>query len=239
MRKIYTLLASLVLAFLCIAADGSKKPLKPIAKLTVHGIAEPSDVCRSPQGKYYMVSDNGYAYETDSAAHVLKKLDTDGADFEGVFADDQFVYVVQEMNSEILKVNQATNKVERIYSLPYHGPRNKGFESITFIPDTKHFLMVTERDPIIIFEMDENFNVLKQTTLKKYHDISSATYHNGKLYLLSDEDRCVLVMNPVSFDIEKTYHLNILNPEGIAFDGAGHMMIVSDDLAKLFYFNLP
>jgi hypothetical protein len=48
-----------------------------------------------------------------------------------------------------------------------------------------------------------------------------------------------LVMNPISFDIEKTYYLNIMNPEGITFDGAGHMMIVSDDMAKLFYFNLP
>jgi uncharacterized protein YjiK len=202
-------------------------------------ISEPSDICYSAStNTYFAVSDGGYLYETDENGIILRKAPYSGLDFEGVFADSSYVYVMEEMTRTIIAFDKTTLSKTGIRRVNYHGARNKGYEAITYNEAKKCFVIITERDPVWIHELDENFLVKNEIQLKKVSDISAATFYQGKLYLLSDEDHCVLQVNPLTYSIEKKYKLNVINPEGICFAPDGTMKIISDDMGMLFNYRL-
>ena len=111
-------------------------------------IDEPSDIfCQENSNKYHIVSDNGYLHETNEIGEVLRTARFKGTDFEGVFKKDNIIYVVEEMLRKIYQFN--TNfELVKTTNTPYNGGRNKGFESITFIPERNSFLLISERDPV-------------------------------------------------------------------------------------------
>lgn len=236
-KKLFFVLFIVPIAIALVAAIPTAK-LKWIKKHNIK-ISEPSDICYSSNtNTYFVVSDGGYLFETDETGTILRKADYSGFDFEGVFADEKNVYVMEEMTRTIIIFDKATLQKTGIRRVSYHGARNKGYEAITYNEAKKCFVIVTERDPIWIHELDENFLVKNEVNFKKAADISAATFHNGKLYLLSDEDHCVLQLNPIDYSIEKKFKLGIINPEGICFAPDGTMKIMSDDMGILFDYKL-
>lgn len=208
--------------------------LKPIQKFRLN-IPEPSDITyASTTNTFFIVSDQGLLYETDSTGKILKKSAYKGLDFEGVYADSANVYVSEEMTRDIIQFDIHTLQKTGVRQLHYFGGRNKGFESITYNQAKNKFVVVSEKDPSKIFELDNNFLVTNKELIKKVADISSATYHNNLLWLLSDEDHTILVLDPKTYAVVKQYKLNILNPEGICFNAKGELMIISDDMQMLF-----
>lgn len=93
------------------------------------------------------------------------------------------------------------------------------------------------KNPVTIIEYNENFQVINQQIFKNIRDISSARWFNGYMYLLSDEDRCVLQCDPSTYEVKQTFHINVTNPEGISFDSSGKLVIAADDIQHLYYFN--
>jgi uncharacterized protein YjiK len=200
-------------------------------------IPEPSDVCLKPQKDgYYIVSDNGLLFETDLNWKVIRKADYQGYDFEGVYADAQYVYALEERSRQIVFFNPNTFKKVKSVEIPYAGGRNKGFESLTWNQRKMCFVSITEKDPTTLFEFDENFRQIAQYDFKIASDISAAQYHEGKLYLLSDEDRSIFRLNAETYELENSWKLNILNPEGLVFGPDGTLFVISDDLEKVYQF---
>lgn len=203
-------------------------------------IPEPSDITIAPDGKsFYIVSDDDAAvYQINLQGDVLRKSETLGIDLEGACARPDFLYVVDETPRKIYQLDYQNLTVQRTFHVPYAGGRNKGFESITYNEHKKCFVLITERDPIYIFELDNDFRQINEYRWNFSRDISATTFHNGFVYLLSDEDMTVFKCDSHDYRILERYKIDVHNPEGIVFEN-GQMLIVADDLERLYFFSEP
>ncbi len=237
--KIQLLLLPAILCAMSVAAQKAAH-LKPERVVSLD-IPEPSDISVTPDGKsYFIVSDNGLLFETDTEGKVIRKADYTGMDDEAVYADENNVYAIEEATRKIKIFDRATLKLKRTVNLPYAGGRNKAYESFTFNKTTNRYIAITEKDPSWLYELDLDFKVVNEVNISKIaRDFSSATFHDGALWLLSDEDRTVFKLDPVSFEVKASWIIPIINPEGIAFDHEGHMLIQSDDMKRLYFFKNP
>lgn len=215
---------------------GAQEKLQP-AKSILLDIPEPSDVCVSVTGKsLFIVSDNGGLYETDLNGKVLRSVLHDLVDTEGVYADEQFVYVVEERNRLIKKFSIADFELIQSIAVPYSGGRNKGFEGITKSKEG-NWLLFTESDPIWMFVLNNEFQIINQQKWEIEGDVSAASFYNKSLWLLNDEKATLMRVDSKKRSILQEYSLPVLNPEGICFLNDGTLLILSDDEARLYYFN--
>jgi len=214
--------------------------LKPAKSVSVT-IPEPSDICyNSKTDTFFIVSDTGVLYETDKDCKILKKQKQKGTDFEAVYSDENFVYAVDESNRTIYKYDIITFKLIKSIVIPYDGARNKGYEAFDFNKTTNKYALVTESNPVLLFELDTDFKITNQTDLSAVaSDISSARFYDGFLWLLSDEDMMLLKVNPLTYEVIKKWSLPVINPEGLAFDKEGNIVISCDDMQRVYYFNNP
>jgi len=214
--------------------------LQPEQKIYL-SIPEPSDICIHPNGKsLFIVSDNGYLFETNMDGTIIRQADYIGLDCEGVYADEHYVYVVEEFSRKIKVFDIQNLQLERTVLLEYNGARNSGYEAMTFNKAKNKFVLLTEKNPIYLFELDENLQRVNEIDLSHIsRDISAAAYHNNHLWLLGDEDRTVYQLNPLTYEVLKSWRLPVINPEGLTFDHQGNMLILSDDMQLLYYFKNP
>lgn len=219
---------------------GRDKPILLKHQAKIHlSIPEPSDICLNANNNgYWIVSDNGKLFETDLKGEIIKKAKLRGFDFEAVYASGDKVYVMEEMTRTIIILNAENLEVVERHQIPYSGGRNKGFESLTWNPVRERYVIVTERDPVFLYELNKDFQVTNQLEIENVSDISAATFAMNHLWLLSDEDHAILKLDPQSLKRIATYSIPVLNPEGICFY-KDKMMILSDDLNAIFQFLLP
>jgi uncharacterized protein YjiK len=236
--KNYILISLLFISF-SISAQ-KIKVLKPVKSIAV-AIPEPSDICYSSKtDTFYIVSDTGKLFETTIDGKIIRKVKQKDTDFEAVYADEKNVYAVDETNRNIYEYDSNTLNLNRIINVPYNGGRNKGYESFTFNTDKNKFILITEKDPIILFELDTDFKITKQIPLNGIaKDISSANYYNNFLWLLSDESMMLMKLNPNTYEVIEKWSLPVINPEGFAFDKKGNLLVTCDDMQRIYYFNNP
>jgi uncharacterized protein YjiK len=217
-------------------APQTRMTAKASHRLKVH---EPSDLCLTPDGKgFYMVGDEGALHRTDLQGNIVQTADRKGLDFEGVYAQGENLWVLEEMTRRIIQYDPDSLRPIRSLTVPYFGGRNKGFECLTYNPVRKVYVMVTERDPVRIYELDEQFRAVAEYPFPNVADISGATFANGELWLLSDEEAMVYAVNPATYVAHHQWPIKVLNPEGIALT-EDQLYIVSDDMATLYEFTLP
>ena len=228
----------ILLAINCMAQKASK--LKPTKWITTQ-IPEPSDLCfDSKSGNFFVVSDDGILFETDKEGKIIRKVKENDADFEAVYVDENNVYAVNERHRKIYVYNRVSLQKTKTITVPFGGGRNRAYEALTFNKTKNTFILVVEKDPITLLELDVNFNIINEIDLSKIaRDISAATFHNGHLWLLSDEDRSVFQLDATSYQVVEKWELPVINPEGLAFDNDGNLLITCDDMQRIYYFNNP
>lgn len=239
MKKI--LFSVALFSFASTAVFGQIKKIKPISSEKVE-VKEPSDLIVNPKNPktLYMVSDHGFLYETDFSGKILNKFKWNGIDTEAVYAEGNKVYAVEEFGRNINIFDADSKKKIRTINVPYNGGRNKAYEAFTFNPKKNVFVLLTEKDPVYLIELDEDFNKINQMKMKKLaSDISAATFYNDFLWLLSDEDKMVIKMNPETYEVLMRYEIPVYNPEGIAFTSDGKLLILSDNMQTLYQFENP
>ena len=232
---------SVVLVFSCTCLFAQDLKLKPTEKLSID-IPEPSDVALAHSGQsLFIVSDDGYLFETDLKGKVLRKAETyKGVDDEAVYADENYVYAVEEFSRTIKLFDLETLTLQRTYEMPYHGGRNKSYEAFTFNKARNRFLLITEKDPTYLFELDKSFEKINTIDISHIaRDISAATVYNGYVWLLSDEDRSIYKLNAETYEVLSQWEIPVLNPEGLTFDTNDNIIVISDAMRKIYYFNNP
>jgi len=181
-----------------------------------------------------------FIFETDLEGKIMRQIKQPNTDFEAVYTDNQFIYAIDENAPGYLCLRFDFPKKIRVVNVPYSGGRNKGYEAIAFNKSKNSFVVITERDPITLFELDANFKITNQIDLAAIaHDISSAYYYQDALWLLSDEDMMLLKLNPQTYEVLQKWALPVINPEGFTFDRDGNLIIACDDMQRLYYFNNP
>ncbi|MBI3232776.1 MAG: SdiA-regulated domain-containing protein [Bacteroidetes bacterium] len=201
-------------------------------------IDEPSDIALSSDGQFfYIVSDKGSLYKTNLEGKIIQKSGLVGTDFEAVCVKDKKIYVVDERYRYIYVLDESTMLVERKVTVPYSGGRNSGYEGICWNQQKKKFVLAVEKSPVILYELDENLRVENEIDFKASTDISSVTYAQNYLWILSEEDHCIFKTNPSNYAVIKKYNLKVVGAEGVAFDNEGKMYITSDGMALLYKFD--
>ncbi len=239
MKKIVIAIVGIGFCFSSVYAQEALK-LTPTKKINIL-VPEPSDIAHSADGKsLFMVSDNGYLFETDLEGTILRKADYKGLDDEAVYATESHVYVIEEFTRKIRKFSLPDLIIESSVHLPYNGARNKAYEGFTYNKAKDVFLLFVEKDPLYVFELNEKLEKVNEINLGDLaRDISAATYHDNHLWLLSDEDRTVFKLNPNDYSLINKWEIPVVNAEGLSFGPGGNFIVASDALQRLYYFNNP
>jgi uncharacterized protein YjiK len=203
-------------------------------------IPEPSDVVYDKGTKHlFIVSDHGKLFECDQEGNIIRKAPKEGMDFEGVEVTDSFIYVSDETPRKVYKYRKTDLSLVKEYTVTWGGAANKAFESITYNETRNCFVLVSER-PIVIIEYNDEFKELNRVSFHSARDMSGARWYKGAMYLLSSMDETIFKCDPNTYEVQEKYKINVLNPEGLAFDADGNVRITSDDLQRLYFFkNLP
>jgi uncharacterized protein YjiK len=235
MKTLFTLLVLLP----CVVFAQKPIKLKPVRTRSI-AVKEPSDVCVSADTKHlYVVSDDGFLVQTDLQGVVEKSVPGNLIDAEAVATDGKFIYVVDEFTRFVNAYKIEDLSFVKSYSFPYGGGRNKAYEALAFDRERNQFYLFTEYEPSWVFILDSELRIKSQQEFKVKYDVSGATMYQGKLWILSDESREIWKVNPDNFEIEKRFSVPIINPEGITFLPNGELLIMSDDLQKMFFFQNP
>ena len=215
------------------------KMIKPF-KSTHLKMNEPSEIVNgSSPTTFFILADKAFLYETDEQGKTIRKSDVKAYDIEGACVVADKLYVSDESMRQVYVFDKTTLKLLQIKQLQFNGGRNLAFESITFNPVTKHFLMATEKAPQIFFEYDSTFQNVSQFSIEGIKEVSALTWHNNEMWVLSDEQETVYEVSATDYSIKSKWSVPIINPEGICFDAEGNLLIVSDDMGKLFHFKNP
>lgn len=239
-KKLFIPLTCLVTAFILNACAVSYESIKikPYHSINLK-VSEPSDICPNPlkPNHFFIASDDGYLAEINKDGEVTRTKDLPIYDAEAVYANEEHIYVIDEFSRSITQLNHDLETI-RTKTIAYGGGRNRSYEAFTYNPVKKKFLLFTEKSPIYMFELTEDLNIYNERKMGKIaRDISAATFYKDHLYLLSDEDKLIFKMNPSTYEIIQTWYIPVINPEGIAFDSDGNVLIISDDREKLYFFN--
>ena len=207
---------------------------------SLNKIPEPSDIVYDKDSQhFFIVSDHGMLFECDLTGKIIQKAAAEGMDFEGVEVTDSFVYVSDETPRQVYKYKKSDLSLIRTYNVTWGGMSNKAFESITYNATKKCFILVSEA-PVVIIEYNDDFKEIDRHPFHGARDMSGARWYKGDLYLLSNLDETIFKCDPVTYAIKEYYKINVLNPEGLAFDAEGNVSITSDDLQRIYFFkNLP
>lgn len=156
----------LLLVLIFFQGENHPEKIKALERFKLN-IPEPSDICPHPaRNHFFVVSDRGFLYETDSAYRPIRRTRNRGYDYEGVFADDKFVYAIEERTRRINQFDLNTFELVKSKEIRYEGGRNAGYEGFTFNKSRRRFVLVTEKRPIWVFELDENFQTVHEFLLK-------------------------------------------------------------------------
>jgi uncharacterized protein YjiK len=228
----------LLLLLICFSFFSNAQKLSSFKKFRTQ-VPEPSDlVYNKDYSKFYCVSDQGFLFMIDTAGKILKQSKRTGTDFEGVYVDDQYVYVTDERTRRILLYDIESLAYIKQYEVSYAGAANEGYEGMTFNKKKNCYLLSIEKNPTMLFELNKDFQKLAEIPIKSISDISSICYHNDFIYILSDEDEKVVKLDPSTYAIISSWKIPVTNPEGICFDAQGHLVIQSDKDQKIYKFNL-
>ncbi len=234
--------AVLLLVFLthCTLPNTSGWPqLETIEKIGL-AIAEPSDLCMAPdQQSFYIVSDRGKLFHTDLRGQILRKAKKGGDDLEGVWYRPPNIYVVDESRRKIILFEPDSLRKTDSYKYKIPNPTNKGWESITYNPVRQRFVLFTERSPLMLYELDSTLQITRKEKLDQFVEISACTWHNDRLWVLSDEQRVLYRVDPATYAIETGWLLPVHNPEGVCFGPDNRLYILSDNNARLYVFDYP
>jgi uncharacterized protein YjiK len=203
-------------------------------------VPEPSglDLTHEEDGFWTVSDETSTIYKLDADGNVVKTLKIDGIDFEGITViDDTTLAIVLEREREVVTLNTSGNEINRV-KLPFEGEPNSGLEGITYNPNDGRFYILNEKNPSLLIELNDKFEVLNVDTLNLSKDVSGIylDVENNVLWMLSDENQIIIKTDLRGNLIEKV-NMSIVQPEGITIDKKGRRLyIVSDNRETLYVF---
>ena len=185
--------------------------------------------------KLYVLGDSGQLLISDDDTSSYFALDFE--DSEGIYVSDEHIFVTEERSRKVVILEKETLKKIAEKYIPFSGRLNRGFEGITYNTNSKEFIVITEENPCQIIRLDKDFNTIA------YHDLqiseaSDITFFKNNIWVISDLNATIYKLNCNNFNIEESWAINVLNPEGITFS-ENQMIVVSDNLEKIYYYEIP
>jgi len=198
-------------------------------------------------------------------------------DLEGIAlrGDDSELLVVQERSNSVVVVDLSSRReryrrplsaMTNYDTIAHHfpdPPDNNGLEGITVNTRNNHVVVVKERQPGLLIELDSTLTTILSTRVLQASqgfmhpelkaeklDFSGLSYDSSSdtLWIVSDKGRCLFQYDWAGDTVLQRLDLTISTgdkpkqirkPEGVAFDhGRERMYVVSDRDADLYVFKL-
>lgn len=203
-------------------------------------LPEPSDLALSIDGKsLWTVSDSISAvYKISFDGHILKQIAVDGYDLEGVTQiNDTTLAVILERDRTIVIVDTNGVELNRV-KINKSGELNLGFEGITYNSDNKHLYIVNEKEPGELIEIDENYDIVKETILTFAKDYSGINYNKDEngFWIISDESS-MLAKCDINGNVINSFSFKLRQIEGVAVDKKNKLIyLVSDPEEEMYIY---
>ena len=207
-------------------------------------ISSPSGLSLSYNKKsLWTVSDKpgGRIYNIDFEGRLIKSLNYSGTDMEGVASSDDggSVWIVEESLGTIIQID-TTGII--LKSVELSGVRDgSGLEGVTINSNNGHLLLLKEKDPGVLLELNNQLEVLLYKRIAFAQDFSGMDYDSSQdiLWIISDQNK-ILIKYKIGDGVINKYHFRINKAEGlVVIPNKNILFIVSDDDKKLYQLALP
>ena len=216
-----------------------KKPLPILAEIVLD-IDEPSDLCMLPdESKFFIVSDKGRIFRVSPNGEIQKKNRYKGHDLEGICYLRDTLWSVDETHRRMVAFNPKTLEILNKKQYPLSGALNEGWESVCPDLSSEGLVLFTEKSPLRVFQFNSNWEINLIKKLKYPKEIAGACVWKGAYWVVSDEDRSIYKLNPEDFTIMGEWRIPVMNPEGIFISQKENIWILSDDMHRLYKFDMP
>lgn len=237
-----TLLLTIIVCYLNNYYTDRTEDLIPIREINL-SVPEPSGLFYDNQEKVlWTVSDEtSRIYKMDLEGNVLKEIEVEGFDLEGITKSNDSTLVTILERSRIVVFLDTSGVEHGRFELNLTGEPNKGLEGITYNPSNSHFYILNEKKPRLLLQIDSANNVIEKSKLDFASDFSGIYYEglSKTIWILSDEAETIFKCDENGKVISE-YKINIEQAEGIAINPEDSLLyVISDPLEKLFIFKLP
>ena len=207
-------------------------------------VPEPSGLALSADGScLWTVSDHSKrAYRLSLQGKILDTLPATNRDLEGIaFTDDEgYVWLVDEVNREILQMDTLSGEIDNVYALAISGAANSGLEGIAWHAKKRVCFVLNEKNPGRIYRLTSGFEIAQTYVLDAAKDYSGLAYDKllNKFWIISDQSRLLMRWSEDN-GVEAVFPLPVKKAEGIAINvRERRFYIVSDKDALLYVFDM-
>jgi uncharacterized protein YjiK len=205
-------------------------------------IREPSGLTLSSDGEFLWTVSDEYSslYKITKKGQLVDSVEISGADLEGIeIFGNNFFCIVTERDRGILLYTPEFKLKKRVL-LDISGEENSGIEGIAHNPVTGVTYILNEKNPGLLIEINDKFDIVKKKKLNFAKDYSGLEIDTSKnhLWIISDESqllfKCDLDGSPID-----SFKVDIPQIEGIAIDFHENLIyLVSDKTEMLYVFRL-
>lgn len=206
-------------------------------------VPEPSGLSFGPDKLSLLtVSDHtNLVYELDMQGNILRTLNHEGKDLEGVCynPDENIVAVVEEADRELSLINYSTGDLIQTYKIEIpSNSSNSGLEGISYNPNNSLYYIVNEVNPELLILWDENTGIISEEKLNFASDYSGiyVEAERSLLWFVSDQSE-MLYQCDYNAQVLKTFDLDIRKYEGIVVEEET-VYLINDATAKLYHYQI-
>lgn len=206
-------------------------------------VPEPSGLSFGPDKLSLLtVSDHtNMVYEMDMQGNILRTLNYEGKDLEGVSynPDENIVAVVEEADRELSLIDYNSGDLIQTYKINIpSNSSNSGLEGISYNPNNKLYYVLNEVNPELLILWDANSGIISEDKLDFATDYSGIYVEAEKshLWIVSDQSK-KLYQCDYNANVLKTFELDILKYEGVVVEGKT-VFLINDATAKLYHYQI-
>ncbi|MAT56562.1 MAG: hypothetical protein CMF23_01160 [Ignavibacteriae bacterium] len=203
-------------------------------------IPEPSGITFFNNSLWIVSDDESSVFNVDTLGNILNTISVDGKDLEGITnISDSVIVIVLERDRKVVSINLSGKEIKS-KTIDITGELNYGLEGIGFNQIKRNFYILNEKNPLLIIELDENFEELSRKEIHFAKDISGITFDENRdaYWVTSDESNSIILCSH-SFEVIKEFKVNIPQIEGIAIDiEKNRLYVVSDRTESLYIYQI-
>ncbi len=191
----------------------------------------------------WTVSDKpgGGIYQVSMTGDIISSIPYYGSDLEGITLNyfDSSFWVVEEASGDLVHVDNNGDEVQRV-AVSGSTDGSGGLEGISVRPEDRHFFILKEKDPGVLIELDDEFNLVQYNRLYFADDYAGIDYDPAEntLWIVSDQNQKVYKCD-TSGNVLKYYSIALTNMEGIAVNVENKSVyLVNDEKETLYVYSL-
>ncbi len=206
-------------------------------------VRRPSGLTYDPTtDSLWVVEDRGgEIYQIEKRGEdFLETIDIKSDDMEGIAYNpetDTF-FIAEERKRAIFEVDRKGKILNTLeIDIQYDEvDTNRGFEGVTFDPESKHLFVVNEKNPVAVLEITPDGKIVNSFEVRA-ENLSGICLDSsrGELLVLSPGSKMGMIFTKDG-KLQSSVDIDIPKPGGIAIDDERYIYVVCEDTQKLYVY---